>query len=69
MPMCDDWRAAILINDLDSMVLRIEALSAHPQYTTALCAVQQAKAALITGRSEIHAREMRARLSPEGVRS
>lgn len=68
MPMCDDWRAAILVNDLDSMVLRIEALPAHPQYTTALCAVRKAKQALIAGRVDIHRRETNARLFPEGER-
>ena len=59
--MCDDWTAAIIANDLDSMMLRIEALPAHPSYTDAFSAVQTAKLAIMKGRVGIHAREMQAR--------
>lgn len=65
MTMHPDWSAAIITNDLDSMALRIEALPANPNYTNALCAVQQAKAAIIAGRVEIHARETAARLAAD----
>lgn len=56
-----DSETAILINDLDSLVYRIEALQAHPEYTSALCAVQEAKAAMMRGRADIHAVRMRER--------
>lgn len=56
-----DSQAAILINDLDSMVHRIEALQAHPKYTEALNRVQEARQALQEGRSDLHQREMKAR--------
>lgn len=49
-----DSQAAVLANDLDSMIHRIEALPAHPSYTDALCAVQAAKAAIESGRSALH---------------
>ena len=54
--MCDDWTAAIIANDLDSMML-----PAHPSYTDAFSAVQTAKLAIMKGRVGIHAREMQAR--------
>jgi hypothetical protein len=38
-----DSQAAIIINDLDSLVHRIEALEAHLGRTDALTSVQQAK--------------------------
>jgi len=58
-----DLVAAIIINDLDSLVHRIEALQAHPAYTTALTAVHEAKCAMIDGRMNIHQTEMRARFA------
>jgi hypothetical protein len=55
--------AAIIINDLDSMVHRIEALQAHPRYTEALVAVQEAKKALQSGLTDIHQSDLRKRFS------
>jgi hypothetical protein len=56
-----DRQAAVIINDLDSLVHRIETLQAHPEYTTALAAVQAAKAAITRGRANIHNVEMERR--------
>lgn len=52
--MNEDSQAAMLMNDLDNMVYRIEALQAHPRYTDALTAVKSAKEAIQDGRSQIH---------------
>lgn len=49
-----DRQAAILVNDLDSMVHRIEELPAHPLYTDALNHIHAAKAAIHAGRIDIH---------------
>lgn len=49
-----DVEAAIIVNDLDSMVHRIEELPAHPRYTDALVAVQNAKVAVMEGRTDLH---------------
>ena len=56
-------QAAILVNDLDSMVHRIEALDAHPRLTDALNAVHAAKKAVAEARADIHQSEMRARFA------
>jgi hypothetical protein len=56
-----DTEAAIIANDLDSLALRIEALQAHPRYTDALVAVQNAKQAMIDGRVRLHQSDMKAR--------
>ena len=56
-----DKVVAILVNDLDSMVHYIEALPAHPSYTSALDHVQRAKVALSTGRTDLHQQEMKSR--------
>jgi len=53
----------ILINDLDSMAHRIEALPPHPNFTAALQSVQQAKAAVAIGQRDLHHREMRERFA------
>lgn len=58
-----DNEAAILINDLDSMVHRIEALQAHPEYTNALVAVQAAKQSMVMGRSALHQHAMKERFA------
>ena len=52
--MDDDRKMAVLVNDLDSMVHRIEGLPAHPGLTDALTAVQEAKASVTTARAELH---------------
>ena len=56
-----DRQAAIIANDLDSLIHRIESLPAHPEYTNALVAVQQAKEAIVRGRSGIHQAGLRRR--------
>lgn len=60
--------ASIIINDLDSLVHRIEALEANPHYTHALTAVQNAKAAVTAGRSEIHQARMKKRFAEQDQR-
>lgn len=54
---------AIIVNDLDSMVHRIEALEAHPKLTDALNSVQSAKAAMLLASVDIHQRDMKARFA------
>lgn len=61
--MHTDSQAAIIANDLDSLVHRIEALPAHPRYTDALNAVSQAKQAVNDGRIDLHQSEMRQRFA------
>lgn len=55
--------AAVIANDLDSMVHRIEALPPHPQYTAALNAVQAARDAVKEGAIDLHQRSMRERFA------
>jgi predicted aspartyl protease len=57
------FEAAIIINDLASMVMRIEMLQAHPRYTDALNAVQAAKTAMTDGSIDLHQRAMRERFA------
>jgi hypothetical protein len=61
--MNPDSEAAVIINDLDSLVHRIEGLQAHPRYTDALVAVQAAKQAVLDGRGDIHQTAMRERFA------
>jgi UDP-N-acetylglucosamine enolpyruvyl transferase len=56
-----DRQVAIIANDLDSLIHRIEALQAHPAYSTAVSAVMQAKMAINQGRQQIHQKKMEAR--------
>jgi hypothetical protein len=49
-----DREACIIVNDLDSLMHRIEMLQAHPRYTDALVAVEQAKKAILDGKLAIH---------------
>ena len=53
-----DRQAAVIANDLDSMMHRIEALQAHPKYTEAVSLVMQARLAMIAGRQELHLKLM-----------
>ena len=53
--------AAIIINDLDSLVHRIQGLEPHDRYTDALIAVQKAKEAMKAGRTAIHHARMKKR--------
>lgn len=63
MPMNDNFAARIMANELDSMVMRIEALPAHDLYTTAQAAVQTARDALRNGASDLHQQDMRKRFA------
>jgi hypothetical protein len=63
MSMNLDSQAAIIINDLDSLRHRIEALQAHPKYTNALIFVTQARDAVKAGQSDIHVKDMQARFA------
>lgn len=58
-----DSEAAIIINDLDNMVHRIEGLQAHPEYTNALIAVQAAKQSMVMGRGALHQHAMKERFA------
>lgn len=58
-----DTEAAIIINDLDSIEKRIEALQAHPAYTNAGLAVSEAKSAMKSGRSDLHQQAMKMRFA------
>jgi hypothetical protein len=58
-----DSEAAIIANDLSSMVHRIEALQANPHYTNALLLIQKAYTEMSDGRSEIHQENMRKRFA------
>lgn len=60
-----DTEAAIIANDLSSMVHRIEGLQAHPKYTSAVLLVQKAYLDIVDGRADIHQREMRERFAGE----
>ncbi|SFS42286.1 hypothetical protein [Brevundimonas viscosa] len=55
--------AAIIANDLNSLAHRIEALPAHPNYTAALNAVQEAEAAVKSAAVDLHQSEMRERFA------
>jgi hypothetical protein len=61
--MDPDTQAAIVVNDLDSLRYRIEALPPHPAYTDALNSVTEAKAAIADGRADLHQRNMRERFA------
>lgn len=49
-----DFEAAIIANDLNSLIVRIEMLQGHPLYTEAQSAVMRAEKAMRDGRSAIH---------------
>ena len=61
--MHKDFAMAIIQNDLDNMAMRIEALEAHPQLTTAGELVRRAKEAMVLARSDIHQRDMKERFA------
>lgn len=63
-----DREAAIIANDLDSMVHRIEMLEAHPGYTRALAMILEARDAVKNARSDIHHNKMKERLGPDPYR-
>ena len=60
------FEASMIVNDLDSMNIRIEQLQAHPKYTEAQVAVQNAKRWMTEGMADIHQREMKARFAKWG---
>lgn len=66
--MTPDSEAAVIINDLDSLMHRIASLQAHPRYTDALTAVLDAKQAMIDGRVDIHHTAMRERFAKMDAR-
>lgn len=53
-----DRQAAVIANDLDSMLHRIESLQANPKYTEAAALVMQARLAVNAGRQELHLKGM-----------
>lgn len=63
MAISDDACAEILINDLNSMLVRIEALPAHPRYTDALEGTKTVRDAVCEGRVDLHQRAMKARFA------
>lgn len=61
-----DRQAAVIANDLDSMLHRIESLQSHPSYTVAVEAVTRAKMAINAGRQAIHAADQARRHGVNG---
>ncbi len=59
--MNDNSLASIIINDLSSLIHRIEALPAHPEYTNAAVAVLEARRAVSVGCADLHSKAMRER--------
>lgn len=59
--MHDQAKMRILANDLDSMVVRVEDLPAHPRLTDALTAVQAARGAVREAAGDLHQADMRRR--------
>ncbi len=53
-----DRQAAVIANDLDSMLHRLEALQAHPKYTEAVSHVMKARLAVNAGRQDLHLKLM-----------
>lgn len=63
--MIEQFTARIIANDLDSIAIRIEALSAHPEYTKAGDMVRQAKTAVLAAATDLHHSEMKRRFANE----
>lgn len=61
--MHKDFTMGIIVNDLDSMALRIEALEAHPELTAAGDFVRKAHTAMVKARLDIHQRDMKERFA------
>lgn len=59
--MNDDRKAAILINDLDTIEHLIEDMPAVPEYTDALIGIQAAKKKIAEGRTRLHQKALRDR--------
>lgn len=59
--MKDDSKAAILINELDTIGHLIEDMPAAPEYTDAQIAIQKAKALIAAGRARLHEEGIRKR--------
>lgn len=60
-----DTAAALLINELDSAVLRTEELGAHPALTDAVTYLSEARKALEDWRAFEHAQRLKARHETE----
>lgn len=58
-----DSEAAMIVNDLNNMTIRIEMLQANSHYTNALLLVQKAYVEMCEGRTEIHQANMRQRFA------
>lgn len=56
--MNPDAEAAIIINDLDSLVYRVEALPPSPYYANALSFLGLCRIAVVDGRRATHAKAM-----------
>jgi hypothetical protein len=61
--MHEAFVARIIANDLDSIALRIESLSAHPLYTEASEFVRRAKHDVMGAAADLHQREMAKRFA------
>lgn len=59
--MNEQFKMAIIANDLDSMNMRIEDLRAHPKLTDAQVAVQKARDLMREAMGDIHQEDMRKR--------
>lgn len=59
-----DRQAALIANDLDSLIHRVESLPAHAKYTSALEHVCQAKLDVQEGMADLHQAAMRERHGP-----
>ncbi len=58
-----DREAAIILNDLSSLVHRVEMLQANPHYTNAGLLIQKAYLEIGEGRTEIHQAEISRRFA------
>jgi len=58
--MTNDNKAAIILNDLDSILRRIESLPSHVRYTEAKNLVNDAMIAMTLGRIDLHQQAMQA---------
>lgn len=59
--MQDQGKMRILANDLDSMVVRVDDLPAHPKLTEALTAIQAARDAVREAAGDLHQADIRRR--------
>ncbi len=62
--MNDDANAALVTNDIGGLIIRVENLQPHPQYTTALTCLMAARKAMDEGRTALHQEAMRRSFGP-----